>query len=315
MKATPRRLPPLNALRAFEAAGRHLSFTKAAAELHVTQAAISHQVKALEDHLGIQLFRRLNRRLVLTDQGQAYLPPLREAFDAIATATRKLHEDEESGALKITVLPSFASTWLLPRLSHFRKAQPDIDVLVTAGDALVDFDRDDFDMGIRYGRGVYPGLRVDVLMNDETFPVCSPTLVDGPRPLRAPADLRHHTLLHDVVGGTADDPDWRFWMEQAGVEGLDPNRGPGFSHASYVLSAAIAGDGVALGRRSLVADAMRAGSLVCPFGPVIPSTYVYSLVSPSHKADLPKVAAFRDWLLAEVESFLAYEPAIAPETP
>ena len=306
-----RRLPPLNALRAFEAAARHLSFTKAAQELHVTQAAISHQVKGLEDILGIQLFRRLNRRLVLTDAGQSYLPPLRDAFDAMDLATRRLHAREEAGALKITVLPSFASTWLLPRLAKFRAAHPEIDVLVTAADALVDFELDDFDMGIRYGRGLYPGLRVDILMNDEIFPVCAPGLLIGRHPLREPADLRHHTLLHDVLSGTEDDPDWRIWLKKAGAEEVDPSRGPGFSHSNLMLSAAVAGEGVALSRRSLVADDMKAGRLVCPFGPVTPTSYVYSVVTPEHKAEVPKVAAFRDWLIAEVESFLEFQPSIA----
>ncbi|MDJ0937403.1 MAG: LysR family transcriptional regulator, partial [Kiloniellales bacterium] len=208
-------MPPLNALRAFEAAARHLSFTKAAQELHVTQAAISHQVKGLEEILGIQLFRRLNRRLALTEAGQDYLPPLRDAFDAIAGATQRLHEREEGSALKISVLLSFASAWLLPRLSAFRRLHPEIDILVTASDTLVDFEQDDFDMGIRYGLGSYPGLRVDVLMEDEIYPVCSPKLLDGPHPLRRPADLKHHTLLHDTVQGTPDDPDWRLWLRQA----------------------------------------------------------------------------------------------------
>ena len=305
-----RRLPPLNALRAFEAAARHLSFTKAAQELHVTQAAISHQVKGLEEILGIQLFRRLNRRLALTEAGQDYLPPLRDAFDAIAGATQRLHEREEGSALKISVLMSFASTWLLPRLFSFRRLHPEVDILVTAGDTLVDFEQDDFDMGIRYGLGSYPGLTVDVLMEDEIFPVCSPKLLDGPNPLRRPADLEHHTLLHDVVQGTPDDPDWRLWLRQAGVEGIDPNRGPGFSHGNFLLSAAVAGEGVALLRRSLVADDIKARRLVCPFGPVFPTRFVYSLVAPPHKAELPKVIAFRNWISAEVGTFLESAPQI-----
>ena len=305
-----RRLPPLNALRAFEAAARHLSFTKAAQELHVTQAAISHQVKGLEEILGIQLFRRLNRRLALTEAGQDYLPPLRDAFDAIAAATQRLHEREEGSALKISVLLSFASAWLLPRLSAFRRLHPEIDILVTAGDTLVDFELDDFDMGIRYGLGSYPGLRVDLLMGDEVYPVCSPKLLDGPHPLRRPADLEHHTLLHDTVQGTPDDPDWRLWLRQAGVEGVDPTRGPGFSHGNFLLSAAVAGEGVALLRRSLVADDIKARRLICPFGPIFPTRFVYSLVAPPHKAEIPKVVAFRDWISAEVGAFLESAPQI-----
>ena len=294
-----RRLPPLNAIRAFEAAARHLSFTKAAGELFVTQAAISHQVKALEQTLGIQLFRRFNRRLMLTDAGQRYLPPLRDALDMIAGATERLHSDRSVGPLKVSVLPSFAAKWLLPRLPYFRERHPEIDVVVSANDRLADFRLDDIDMGIRYGRGRYPGLRVDFLMQDEIFPVCSPGIRDGGNPLREPADLKHHTLLHDQVQGTQDDPDWRFWLKSAGVSGVDPNRGPGFSHASMVMEAAIAGQGVALGRRSLAGDDIAAGRLVCPFGPSMPSTFVYTVVSTEEIAEVPKVRLFREWLLEE----------------
>jgi len=294
-----RRLPPLNAIRAFEAAARHLSFTKAAEELFVTQAAVSHQIKALEAALDVQLFRRFNRRLMLTDAGQAYLPPLREALDGIAAATDRLRAVERTGPLKVSVLPSFGAKWLLPRLFGFRERHPEIDVLVAASDKLVDFARDDVDIGIRYGQGRYPGLRVDLLMRDEIFPVCSPRLLEGAHPLRRPADLKHHTLLHDQVAGTEDDPDWRLWLKTAGVEGIDAGRGPGFSHASWVIEAAITGQGVALGRQSLAGDDIAAGHLVRPFGPSMPSTFVYSVVSLPEAADQPKVRLFREWLLEE----------------
>ncbi len=297
-----RRLPPLNALRAFEAAARHLSFTKAADELHVTQAAISHQVKALEEVLGIPLFRRLNRRLVLTDAGQRYLPPLREAFDMLQVATDRLRTDEQAGTLRLSVLPSFAAKWLLPRLPRFRQRHPEIDVLLSATEKLVDFARDEVDMGIRYGRGRYPGLRADLLMRDETFPVCSPKLLEGPHPLRTPADLKYHTLLHDQVSGTEDSPDWKLWFRAAGVTGIDADRGPGFSHTSMVAEAAIAGQGVALCRSSIVADDIEAGRLVRPFGPNMPSSFVYNVVSPQETADVPKVRAFREWILEEATS-------------
>ncbi len=183
-----RRLPPLNALRAFEAAARHLSFTKAAEELFVTQAAISHQVKALEAALDLQLFRRLNRRLMLTDAGQLYLPTLTEAFDAIDTATARLRADENAGRLVVSVANSLAAKWLLPRLPRFRERHPEIEVEISAADRLVDFGRDNVDMAIRYGLGRYPGLRVDPLMKDTNFPVCSPGLLAGPVPLREPGD-------------------------------------------------------------------------------------------------------------------------------
>ena len=298
-----RRLPPLNALRAFEAAARHLSFTKAAEELYVTQAAISHQVKALEEALGVQLFRRLNRRLMLTDAGQLYLPALTEAFDGIDAATGRLRADENAGSLTVSVANSLAAKWLLPRLPRFRERHPEIDVEISASDRLVDFGRDNADMGIRYGLGNYPGLKVDPLMEDTVFPVCSPRLVDGrlvdgPPPLRAPEDLRHHTLLHDDVR-TGEAPNWRAWLAAAGVAGVDPSRGPRYSHSSLVLQAAIEGQGVALGRSSLVSLDLEAGRLVQPFGPALPSHYACYVVSPVATAERPKIKAFRDWLLAE----------------
>ena len=304
-----RRLPPLNALRAFEAAARHLSFTKAAHELFVTQAAISHQVKALEETLGVQLFRRLNRRLMLTDAGQLYLPALSEAFDTIDAATGRLSAADEAGPLTVSVANSLAAKWLLPRLPRFRERHPEIDVEVSAADRLVDFNRDNVDMGIRYGLGRYPGLKVDPLMEDTVFPVCSPKLLEGPSALRGPADLKHHTLLHDdVMSGEA--PDWRAWLAAAGLTGINPDRGPRYSHSSLVLQAAIDAQGVALGRSSLVILDLEAGRLVRPFGPVLPSIYACYVVSPIATAERPKVRLFREWLLeeAKVESLVAPPP-------
>lgn len=291
------RLPPLNALRAFEAAARHLSFTKAAEELHVTQAAISHQIKGLEETLGIQLFRRLNRRLLLTEAGQAYLPPLTDVFEQIGAATRRLYQGEETGTLKVSVLPSFAAAWLLPRLLAFRERCPAIDVLVSASDALTDFNRDDIDLGVRFGLGKYPGLRIDRMFGEEIFVICSPALLTGDRPLKTPADLKHHTLLHDEVARNDDSPDWRIWLREAGVTDVDPDRGPGYSHSSLVMQAAVKGQGVALGRSSLAADDLAAGTLVMPFGPVLRSNHAYYVVSPESTADRPKVRLFREWLL------------------
>ncbi|MGF1595220.1 MAG: transcriptional regulator GcvA [Kiloniellaceae bacterium] len=296
-----RKLPPLNALRAFEAAARHLSFTKAAEELHVTQAAISHQVKSLEQHLGLALFRRLNRRLVLTEPGQLYLPVLREAFDAIATGTGRLGQDGDDGPLHVSVLPSFAAKWLLPRMSRFRDRHPDIDVMVSANNKLIDFADGTFEMAIRYGEGRYPGLRTDPLLGDEVFPVCSPKLLGGPNPLRAPADLKHHTLLHDEISRQDESPDWRSWLQAAGVTDVDWRRGPGFSDSSMVIEAAAAGQGVALGHRWLAAADLESGRVVMPFGPVIPSKFAYYLVSPAALAERRRVRLFRAWLLDEAE--------------
>jgi LysR family glycine cleavage system transcriptional activator len=296
-----RKLPPLNALRAFEAAARQLSFTKAAEELNVTQAAISHQVKTLEEHLGLTLFRRLNRRLVLTEAGQLYLPVLREAFDAVAAGTARLGQDRESGALNISVLPSFAAKWLLPRLSRFRDRYPDIDVMVSANNRLIDFADGTYEMGIRYGLGDYPGLRTELLLQDEVFPVCSPKLTEGEHPLRTPADLKHHTLLHDEVSRHDESPDWRNWLKAAGIEGIAYQRGPGFSDSSMVIEAAAAGQGVALGHRWLAAADLEGGRVVMPFGPVVPSKFAYYLVSPLAVAEHRRVRLFRAWLLEEAE--------------
>ena len=299
-----RRLPPLNALRAFEAAARHLSFTKAAEELVVTQAAVSHQVKALEEHLGVSLFRRLNRALALTEAGRSLLPAAQEAFDLLDAAARRLRQAEAGGPLRVSAMSSFASKWLLPRLARFRATQPGVDVLVSADDRLVDMEREEIDIGLRYGSGVYPGLRVDWLMGDEILPVCAPSLCEGDNALRRPEDLKHHTLLHDEVSGTADSPDWRVWFQAAGLQdcGIDMERGPGYSHMAMVLEAAMAGEGVALGRLSLACDDLRAGRLVCPFGPRLRTRFAYWIVSSPVMAERPKVVAFRDWLLAEARS-------------
>ncbi len=293
-----RRLPPLNALRAFEAAARHLSFTKAADELYVTQAAVSHQVKALEEALGIQLFRRFNRRLMLTDAGQAYLPALTDSLDQIEAATRRLRAEDEAGPLKVTMANSLAAKWLLPRLPRFRERHPEIDVVVSACDSVVDFTRDDFDMGIRFGRGDYPGLRVDLLMRDHVIPLCSPALLVGPHPLETPADLKHHTLLHEELT-RGEFPGWREWLQAVGVSDVNAERGPVYSHASLVLQAAIDGQGVALSRVSLAALDLEAGRLVQPFGPTLPSSFSCYVVAPPATADRPKVKAFRDWLFDE----------------
>ena len=188
-----RRLPPLNALRAFEAAARHLSFTKAAGELSVTPAAVSHQVKALEDYFGIQLFRRLTRALLLTDAGQTALPALRDGFDKLAEASERLRAHDARGMLTVSVSPSFAAKWLVPRLDDFRTVHPDIDLRLDASDTIVDLARGEADLSIRYGPGGYRDLRVDLLFEAEVFPVCAPGLCDGQHPLREPADLHRHT--------------------------------------------------------------------------------------------------------------------------
>ena len=291
------RLPPLKAVRSFEAAARHLSFSKAADELFVTPAAVSHQVKALEEWLGVPLFIRLNRAVILTKEGQTYLLGVRKGLEAIGVATDNIMRQDASGALHVDTLPSFAARWLLPRLSRFREAHPDIDVRLSASDHLTDFNREDVDVVVRYGHGNYPGLRVDKLLTEEVmFPVCSPALLEGRHPLRTPGDLKHHTLLHDDMR-----IDWQAWLIMAGVVDVDPKKGP----SSMLLSAAIEGQGIALGRSTLAADDLLAGRLVQPFDiQPIQAHHSYYLVCPEATADRPRIAAFRDWIMKEAsESF------------
>ncbi|MCG5240830.1 transcriptional regulator GcvA [Azospirillum doebereinerae] len=292
-----RRLPPLNALRAFEAAARHLSFTKAAEELNVTQAAVSHQIKALEEWLGLPLFRRMNRALALTEAGQSYLPPVREAMDTLAQATDSLIRSDNAGALTVSTMPSFAAKWLVPRLTRFQKRFPDLDVRVQSTSLMVDFARHDVDLAIRFGNGDWPDLHVERLLTEDIFPVGHPSLLDGDCPLVCPEDLRHHTLLHDDYRIS-----WAMWCRAAGIEGLDVERGPRFDDSSFTLQAAINGHGVALARGALVADDIANGRLVRLFDVRLPGSVAYYVVSPPHYLSRPKVKAFRDWLFEEAEN-------------
>ena len=299
-----RDLPPLNALRAFEAAARHLSFSKAAEELHVTPAAVSHQVKGLEDLLGVQLFRRLTRAIRLTEAGQAALPALCEAFDRLADGVALMRAEKKDDVITVSLEPSLAAKWLVPRLDRFRTVNPDIEVRVDANEKPVDFQRDEVDLAIRYGTGKYPGLEVEQLLSEEIFPVCSPALLDGPKPLARPDDLRHHRLLHlewdqdDVMA-----PSWRKWLLAAGVRNVDFIRGPVFSMKTLVIQAAIDGQGVALASSVLVADDLASGRLVMPFDLRFRDLldFAYYLVVPKRTAKLPKVIAFKAWLFAEIE--------------
>ena len=296
----PRRIAPLNALRAFEAAARHLSFTKAAEELHVTPAAISHQIEALEDYCGAPLFRRMTRSLLLTDQGQAALPALREGFDRLAAASQQLARPHDDRVLTISTAPSIAAKWLVTRLERFRKKQPDIDVRLDTNDRLTDFERDGVDLVIRFGGGNYPGLHVEPLFSTNVFPVCSPELLTGPHPLKEPADLAGHPLLHvSWSSQTVTWPAWRMWLLAAGVEGVDAERGPRFNDAGLVMQTAIAGQGVALATDVLAADDLAAGRLVRPFELSVPVDFGYYIVCPKEKAENPTVAAFAAWLHEE----------------
>lgn len=293
----PRRLPPLNALRTFEAAARHGSFVKAADELAVTPAAISQQIRLLEADLGVELFHRLPRGLALTEAAKAAMPELRRAFDHLARAVEGIRVQSLTGPLIMSVIPSFAMRWLLPRLTSFVTSYPDIEVTVRGELRNVDFTREDVDLGIRYGKGVYPGLDTRLLLTEEVFPVCAPSLLSGPRPLRRAEDLRHHVLLHDrQLSGEEPSLYWRHWLRDNGLAGLDGDRGPGFTDATMLMEAAVRGMGVALGRSALVADDLAAGRLVRPFATRRPADYAYYVVMPPGNAANPRVQVFTAWL-------------------
>jgi LysR family transcriptional regulator, glycine cleavage system transcriptional activator len=290
----PRRLPPLNALKAFEAAARHENFTRAAEELCVTQGAVSHQVKALEAELGLKLFNRERQRLVITEAGRAYLVVVRDAFDRIGDGTERLLQRQRGGALTVTTSPNFAAKWLVHRLSRFAEVHPQIDLRISATPHHVDFAREDIDLGIRHGDGTAPGLHITRLCTEELFPVCSPKLLDGRNRLRTPSDLGRFTLLH-----VSDRQGWRQWLDFAGVAGVDPSRGPVVNHASMAIDAAVDGQGVALARTALAAWDLIGGRLVRPFEIAMPASYAYWIVCSKVVAKLPKIVAFSDWLLAE----------------
>jgi LysR family glycine cleavage system transcriptional activator len=298
----PVRPPSLNSLRAFEAAGRLGSFTAAAEELHVTPAAVGHQVKALESHLGAALFVRLNRRLELTEAGQVLLPALSAAFQRLFQGVEAFQRRNAARPLTVSVEPSLGAKWLLRRLDHFRERHPGIEIRIDATSRVVDFSREQVDMAIRYGSGNYPGLSVDCLFEEQVFPVCSPALLQGERPLRAPSDLRFHTLLRtDWNPNFPTWPDWEMWLKAAGLEDIDASKGPQFSGDSETLSlqAAIEGHGVALASSVLAADDLASGKLVKPFRVRFPVEFCYFLVCPQLTADVPMVSAFREWLLEE----------------
>ena len=291
-----RQLPPLNAVRVFEAAARHLSFTRAAQELNVTQAAVSHQIKSLEGHLGFRLFRRTGRALMLTDEGQVLFPGVRDSLDALQAAFRLVLDEDglgTGGVLTVTTVPSFATRWLVPRLKQFRAEQPDIDVRLSTSMDLTDLMMEGVDVGVRYGLGSWPGLQAWWLMEENVFPVCAPSLLSEGPPLKKPEDLANHTLLQDTG------MDWRIWLDVAGITLEHPDRGPGFLDSAHAIHAALDGQGVWLGRSVLVRDELEAGRLVKPFDISIPGAYAYWIVCPKADVNRRKVRLFRDWLLAE----------------
>jgi len=287
------RLPALNALKAFEAAARHESFTRAAEDLHVTQGAVSHQVKALEAELGVKLFNRERQRLVITEAGRDYLIVIRDAFDRIAVGTERLLQRQTAGVLTVSTSPDFAAKWLMHRLGHFVEAHADIDLRVSATLHHVDFAREEVDLAVRHGDGNWPGLDTVKLSSEQLFAVCSPRLLSG-RKLKKPADILKFPLIH--LNGRAD---WTKWLQAAGVDDKKAIHGPVLNRDSMAIDAAINGQGVALTRTTLAAWDLIHGRLVRPHPDSLRLSKTYWIVCPKATATQPKIVTFRDWLLAE----------------
>jgi LysR family glycine cleavage system transcriptional activator len=295
-----KRLPPLKSLQAFEAAGRHLSFTEAARELNVTPGAISQQIRMLEDFLEIKLFKRLNRLIVLTDDGHLFLPFIRNGFEQFSEAVASLREKSSQGPLTITSAPSFVSKWLIPRLASFKSEHPGIDVRIDTSDRLVDFRHEDIDVGIRFGNGVYPELETVLLFSFDLIPVCTPELMQRGDGLTRISDLGEHTLLHSNYSEIDDGfPDWAMWLKVVGAEDVDSTHGIYFNQTDLLFQAALEGQGVALLANVMAEPEIRAGRLVQPFATRLPVKMNYHLVTTPTKARIAKVAAFREWIMAE----------------
>jgi LysR family transcriptional regulator, glycine cleavage system transcriptional activator len=289
-----RRLPALNALKAFEAAARHESFTRAAEELCVTQGAVSHQVKALEAELGIKLFNRERQRLIITEAGRDYLAVLRDAFDRIAVGTERLVQRQTSGVLTVSTSPDFAAKWLVNRLGRFAEAHPGIDLRISATLHHIDFAREDVDLAVRHGDGSWAGLDVARLSTEQLFAVCSPKLLRGRQRISKPADVLKFPLLH-----LDDRKDWARWLEAAGVANAELAHGPVLNRASMIIDAAVDGQGIALARTTLAAWDLINGRLVRPLSETLRLSKTYWIVCPKATAALPKIKTFREWLLAE----------------
>jgi LysR family glycine cleavage system transcriptional activator len=288
------RLPPLNALRAFEAAARHESFTRAAAELFVTQGAVSHQVKALETELGVRLFNRAPTGLVLTEAGKDYLVAVRDGFDRIALGTERLLQRQNAGVLTVSASPDFAAKWLVHRLGSFVEAHPEIDLRVSATLHHVDFAREEVDVAVRHGDGNWPGLDTVRLSPEQLFPVCSPKLLSGRKRLGKPADVLKYPLIHMDAR-----TDWPRWLEAAGVDDAKVIHGPVLNRASMVIDAAINGQGIALARTTLSAFDIINRRLVRPFAEALRLSKTYWIVCPKATAALPKIQTFRAWLISQ----------------
>jgi LysR family glycine cleavage system transcriptional activator len=293
------RLPPLNAIRAFEAAARHMSITLAADELHVTAGAVSRQIKSLEDVLGLQLFKRGHREITLTRQGSDYYRAITRALDVLRDATRKLARGRQRKQLKIRAYTTFAMRWLIPRLSGFHAAHPGIEVLLKASLEPVDFRKEDIDGAIRLGDGNWPGTNRYRLGPNILAPVASPALLAGGPKLKKPSDLAHHTLLHSI----ARPDDWGYWLEEAGVaKQVDARAGMTYESSAMALAAAIEGQGLAIAQLFLVEKDLADGRLVMPFKKTVDmGDFTYYLLTPSHRDESATMKTFRLWLLEQFE--------------
>lgn len=294
------RLPPLNSLRAFEAAARYLSMSRAAEELHVTPAAVSHQVKGLEEFLGVKLFTRHQRGLELTAAGETYAPGLKAGFDRLLAATEALFQSERAGPLTVSTTPTFAAKWLVHRLEAFTRENPDIQVLLSANTLKVGFDKSEADIAVRYGAGKYTHCRVDKLFEEEVFPVCAPSLLEGGDAIRRPEDLLNHTLLHPVQHQEDESfPTWEMWLTSSGVPVSGPLPGPHISPHWMLVEAVAAGQGVGLVKASVAEDDLNKGRIVRPFADTVHVNHAYWLVCLEEVAEKPKIKAFREWILEQ----------------
>jgi LysR family glycine cleavage system transcriptional activator len=298
----PKRLPPLAALRAFDAVARHLSIQKAATELGVTPAAVSQHIKALEADLGAALLRRVHRAVALTEAGQRLAPDLQAGFARLRAGIALLRTDEHAGTLTVSAAPALAAKWLVPRLGTFEAAHPGLALRLVAENTLCDFARDGIDVALRYGNGRYPGCTHHPFLDATVTPVCSPSLLRQAPPLKSPEELLGCVLLHDATSeGGSGLPGWRDWFAEAGISNAATGRGPRFSNAHLALEAAIAGRGVALAVEALAAADLASNRLVRPFAISTKGAGAYGIVSPEATASHPKVRHFRTWILRQTK--------------
>ncbi|MBA4783290.1 MAG: transcriptional regulator GcvA [Rhizobiales bacterium] len=292
------RLPPLNALRAFEATARHMSFSLAAAELFVTPSALSYQVRQLEDHLGQKLFARLNRSIALTDAGARLYPGIHAGLLAMTEAVASLRGATPDNVLVVSTGPAFAAKWLAPRMYRFIEDNPEIEFQLAASLKLVDLATDEADLAIRYGYGDYPDLHVEPIFNDTVKPMCAPELIA--RGLKTPGDLKNFTLLHDdSIKHISNAPGWPEWLRRANVRDVDGTRGVRFNYADHCIDAAVEGAGVALGRTSLAGRELKSQRLVAPFDIDLATSASFWFVCHPRALEKLKVQRFRDWIFRE----------------